>query len=518
MQVQGNFLAIASKRKTYIIDSNHALVGEVSSFAFEGGTEGNIESLSAFFSNETGLWAADALFGLVNVKSNGAEAMYPDGPIDNNAFSLHENNNDIYVTSGAITGQWNNTGTKAGIMRLRDGQWNYYTEKEYPELQGKRDMAYMATNPTDPEHFYAGSWGNGVFEFKNGQLIEHFTEQNSPIESAIPGNPEYYRIGGLGFDSHGTFWAINSEVANVLLSRATDGEWKSYNLPEISGVGLHLGKMLVTEKNDKWIIVSKGRNVYVVNDDVSFHKTQRVVAYFNNGQVELETPMNDVLSMAEDKDGEIWLGTTVGVAVYSSPERIWDPNVMYASQPSLELNDGLFHPLLENIPVTAICVDGANRKWLGTSNSGIYLVSENGDTEIHHFTAENSPLLSNNIQSIAIASKSGEVFIATDKGIISYQGEATEGGNTFENVYAYPNPVRETYDGPITITGLVNDTDLKITDISGNLVYATTSLGGQAIWDGKNLNGKRVKTGVYLIFCSDKQGEETHISKLLFIN
>lgn len=119
---------------------------------------------------------------------------------------------------------------------------------------------------------------------------------------------------------------------------------------------------------------------------------------------------------------------------------------------------------------------------------------------------------------ISILPKTGEVFFATDNGIISYQGEATEGGNDFENVYAYPNPVRETYDGPITITGLVNNSDIKITDISGNLVYTTTSLGGRAVWDGKNLNGNRVKTGVYLIFCSDQAGEKTHISKLLFIN
>ena len=178
----------------------------------------------------------------------------------------------------------------------------------------------------------------------------------------------------------------------------------------------------------------------------------------------------------------------------------------------------MYHPLLETETVNAIAVDGANRKWIGTKNSGIYLISENGEKEILHFTKENSPLLSNTITTIAINQLSGEVFIGTDEGLISYQGDAIEGKNTFENVFVYPNPVRENYDGPVTVTGLVENTDIKITDISGNLVYSTTSLGGQAVWDGKNLNGNRVRTGVYLVFCADEFGEETHITKLLFIN
>ncbi len=162
--------------------------------------------------------------------------------------------------------------------------------------------------------------------------------------------------------------------------------------------------------------------------------------------------------------------------------------------------------------------DGANRKWLGTQNSGVYLVSELGDREILHFTTDNSPLFSNDITSIGIDQKSGEVFIGTDQGLISYMGEAIGGKKSYADAYVYPNPVRETYDGPITVTGLIESSEVKITDIAGNLVFRTTSLGGQAIWDGRNLNGNRVKTGVYLVFCNDNMGEETHIEKLLFIH
>jgi hypothetical protein len=264
--------------------------------------------------------------------------------------------------------------------------------------------------------------------------------------------------------------------------------------------------------------VVRGHDAYVIDQTGKNRKQLLVTSYFNNGQSEIYNRMNDVYSIAEDKEGAIWIGTSKGVALYSNPSRIWDSETMYATQPSLDLNDGVYHPLLATETVTAIAVDGANRKWFGTKESGVFLISENGEKEVLHFTEDNSPLLSDEINAIAINQKSGEVFFGTDKGLVSYQGDAISGKSTYDNVYVYPNPVRETYDGPITVTGLIENSDIKITDISGNLVFKTTSLGGQAVWDGTNLNGNRVKTGVYLVFCNDEFGEETHITKLLFIN
>ena len=174
--------------------------------------------------------------------------------------------------------------------------------------------------------------------------------------------------------------------------------------------------------------------------------------------------------------------------------------------------------LLETEEVTAAAVDGANNKWFGTKYSGIYKISEDGTEELLHFTVDNSPLLSNNILSISINDMTGEVFIGTEKGLISYKSTATEGSEFYTDVYAYPNPVPHDYYGPIAIKGLVNNADVKITDISGNLVYELKAEGGQAIWNGKNFKGERVKTGVYLAFCSDENGDKTYVTKILFIN
>ena len=282
--------------------------------------------------------------------------------------------------------------------------------------------------------------------------------------------------------------------------------------------GIDVGEIVLTENDDQWIVLPRGRDLYVRKADGSAGRRLQLVAYFNNGDREEFFRMNDVYSIAVDQDNAVWLGTSQGVAVYFDPEAIWEQSSFYASQPGLDLNDGIYHPLLRGQTVTAIVVDGANRKWLGTQNSGVFLVSEDGQTELKSFNESNSPLLSNTIQSIAINDQSGEVFFATPEGLIAYRGEATKGGSEYADVYAFPNPVREDYKGDIVITGLITDTDIKITDISGNLVFETTSLGGQAIWDGKNLNGNRVSTGVYVVFGNDKFGERTFTTKILFIH
>ena len=225
---------------------------------------------------------------------------------------------------------------------------------------------------------------------------------------------------------------------------------------------------------------------------------------------------NHVFSIAEDLEGQIWVGTNVGIVTYNRPDLVFEDNNFHANRIVLTVG-GLTQYLLNTEVVTSIAVDGANQKWLGTANSGVYLVSDDGTKEIYHFTQENSPLLSNNIYNIGINHESGEVFFATDKGLISYRGSATMGSDEFRDVYVYPNPVRENYTGNITIRGLVSDVNVKITDISGNLVYETQADGGQATWDGKDFSGRRPSTGVYLVFCTNDDGSKTFITKFLFI-
>ena len=220
--------------------------------------------------------------------------------------------------------------------------------------------------------------------------------------------------------------------------------------------------------------------------------------------------------MAEDLVGEIWVGTDEGIGVIYSPESVFTGG-NYDVQRILVEWDGYVQYLLDTESISAIAIDGANRKWIGTSNAGVFLLSEDGTEQIHHFTAENSPLLSNSISSIKINSR-GEVFFGTSNGIISYMSDATPQIPVQEDVYAYPNPVPAGYSGSIAIKNLMQDANVKITDISGNVVYETRALGGQAIWNGHSFGGDRAQTGVYLVFATNDDGSETQVAKILFIN
>lgn len=519
MQQSANYLAIASRSDVFIIDSSDDIIGKINVYQFGENEISPITPRSAAVSDDGIIWIADYNHSLVKVANENFESIFPNGPMDNKIFSMKMNADDLWVLPGGRSDAWNNVWENPHFQLFSEGSWQYFTADEYPQFDSFNDIVEIAVDPLDSRHIFIGSWGGGLLEFQGDELVNRYTHLNSPLETANPPDTEenYTRIGGIEFDSKGNLWITNSQVAKNLLKLSPDGDWETFSLPELAN-NYQVGDVLVTQYNDKWILAPRGHDAYVVNESGTERKRLLVTSYFNNGENEIYNRMNDVYSIAEDNEGTIWIGTSKGVAVYNNPQRIWNSEEFYAIQPSLDLNDGIYHPLLETETVTAIAVDGANRKWLGTSKSGVYLVSESGEEEILHFTKENSPLLSNSITSIVISQNSGEVFIGTDEGLISYQGNAIDGKETYANVYVYPNPVRENYDGPVTVTGLVEQSDVKITDISGNLVFKTTSLGGQAVWDGTNLNGHRVKTGVYLVFCNDEFGEETHITKILFIN
>jgi hypothetical protein len=298
--------------------------------------------------------------------------------------------------------------------------------------------------------------------------------------------------------------------------KASDGTWQSFNFSSLV-INPVVGDIIVDQSNRKWMVLPRGVGILVFDDNGTWapgdDKMKKLSATVGNGNL----PSNEVECIAEDHDGEIWVGTDKGVAVFFCADQIFSSSGCEAQQIYIE-QDGHTQLLLATEVVTAIAVDGANRKWIGTQNSGVYLMSADGTTQIQHFTLENSPLLSNEIRTLAINPKTGEVFFGTSDGIISYRNDATEGLEDYTNVYVFPNPVKPGYEGPIAITGLVENANVKITDISGTLVYQTKALGGQAIWYGKNFKGERSKSGVYMVFCSNEDGSKTYITKILLVN
>ncbi len=323
--------------------------------------------------------------------------------------------------------------------------------------------------------------------------------------------------GGIDFDTYGNLWVSNYGAAKPLSVKTKQG-WQSFSIGSLL-VGNELGWVTCDDYNNVWVNSLKDKGILVYNhagspnnaNDDSYKLLNK-----ETGQGAL--PSNTVLCMSLDKRGEMWVGTNQGLAIFSNPDLIFNgkKNSFDARQIIIQVGSN-YEVFLGKESINCIKVDPANRKWIGTRN-GVVLVSADGYTVLKKFTTANSPLLSNNVVEIGIDESNGEVFFGTDKGIVSYTADATVGASNFSNVKIYPNPVKPDYESDITIQGLKQNAVVKITDISGNLVFETTSNGGTATWNGRNFNGLRVATGVYLILAADAEGNESYAGKILFIH
>jgi hypothetical protein len=461
-------------------------------------------------------WIADGGQGLVkNSNLFDYTNAHPNGPRFATAFDMSVENSNLWVASGGVTSAWGPLFKREGVASYINNSWNTIYPKD-DNGNDVLDIFRVAVDPYNPSRVFAGSWINGVVEINNNQQTAMHDTTDSSSLLPLTGI-DWIRIGGIDFDNDGNLWVGNSNVTRPFSVLKTNGDWKNFNPGNQFNQNL-VGDLIVDSYNQKWLMLPYGNGLLVFNDNYTIDNTaddkyKRMSTAANSGAL----PSNYIYSIAEDLDGEIWVGTDKGIAVFYSPGEVFSGN-NFDSQQILIEQDGYAQYLFESEIVSAIAVDGGNRKWIGTQNAGVFLMSADGTEELLHFNVDNSPLFSNNIFSIAIDHLTGEVFIGTQKGIISYKGTATEGGEVFNDVYAYPNPVHSDYEGPIAIKGLVKDADIKITDVTGNLVYATTANGGQAVWNGKKFDGEKVATGVYLVFASNEDGSQTHVTKILIVN
>ncbi len=501
LRASGNWLLLTNVFRAIAMDT-------LGSFQYNDG--GNFVEVprQCLFEEPGRFWIADSRNGLVE-SAGGQRQLLPNGPASSRALMLSAGREGVMVAAGSLGEAWNNLFIPDGVFQFKEQQWKSLNGGTVPALAGKYDYVGAYEHPTAANKLYLLPWGFGVYELTNGQVTANYTPENSTLEY-IPGSIDpntgigATRVGGLDWDKDGNLWMSNYGASNPVSVRKKDGSWASYRVGPYNEVY----GMLADSYGNKWIRVRSGGVVVLnrANTDYRFVGTAE-------GQGSLPSPI--VNCMVEDKDGAVWLGTDEGPVVFYSPNAIF--RGPFNGSRIKVLQEQFVGFLLGQEVVSSIAIDGANRKWFGT-NSGAWLFSADGSTLIHHFTRENSPMLSNIVTSIAIDPASGEVFIGTDKGVVSFRGTATEGGEVHNNVQVFPNPVPADFGGQIAVNGLVANAWIKITDIHGQLVYQTRADGGQIAWNGRDYNGQKVGTGVYYILSTDDLGNETFAAKVLFLH
>jgi hypothetical protein len=511
------FLSLrGSDRLTFITEKNDRLT------IYHADSQGNGDTLSgnffiapkSVFYTGNVAYISDFAFGLIQYTNENFRYLRPSSyPFSSKAFRVSSRGNRVFVSAGGFTAGVDPLGFfNEGFYIFERNRWTNVNKFSTPGYDSEiQDITVVKQNPITGK-VYAGSM-KGLLEYDFEKVVL-YNDANSPIEPAV-GNSFFQMVTALDFDRQGNTWIINAITPEGLKVKTKDGQWYSYNLGEGPEKYNNLfidsyGNKWLTRRNDGVIVFRESNDISNVN---SFDMIKLSVNP-NNGNL----PNNIVNAIAQDKNGSVWIGTNQGVAVFDCLDRIFDPtSPCRISRRVKSTLDEYTEFLFDNDAVRSITVDGANRKWMGTE-AGVWLLSETGEDEILSFNINNSPLPSNRINDIAINNETGEVFIATELGLASYFGDATEGAPNHDNLKAFPNPVRPDYSGPISITGLVEGAFVKITDTRGILIHEGFALGGKYVWDGSDFSGRRAKTGVYFIFSSNPDGSEKASTKIAFVN
>jgi hypothetical protein len=496
LQVSQNKILLSAPNRIYQIDENEALTEITNSLI--------ISPQAAILDPQNRFWIADRQTGLVSNFSNNFQSYTPNGPARAETWGLYYFQNQMLGLSGGFDENYNPLNRTAGFYQFKNANWASFNASNTPNLLNIRDLV-KATYSSSNKNLYLASFGDGiVVRAENGNFS--IINQNTSGTTLVPDNQGKVRVSGLATDRAGEVWISTFAAANqpALHVLRNNGSWQSFLPPNLASRTPQ--DILIDNQQVKWIRLSpnRGGGIWVLDDRTNRNR------YLSSTANEGNLPSINVNVIKQDLEGQMWIGTDRGITVISNPARVFD-GAINAFTPIFESR-----PLLRAEVVTALAVDGGNRKWIGT-RTGLWLFSADGGALIHYFNVDNSPLPDNEILDIAIEPVSGEVFVATAQGIVSYRGTATTGIATYGQVKVFPNPVRPDFTGLVGISGLVEGANVKITDVSGRLFYETRAQGGTASWNLRDYNNVKAQTGIYLIFSTNADGTQTLVSKIAVV-
>ncbi|HWY38949.1 MAG TPA: two-component regulator propeller domain-containing protein [Bacteroidia bacterium] len=478
-------------------------------------------------------WVASTSNGLIKTKTKAGQdqadtsIVYKiNGPPNASASQLAIKEDKLIVASSYLGFSMPNNYLFNGVYHFMGNNWGETIEKPNDTIV---DINAVVFDKNDKNHYYGSSWWNGVVEYQDDKEVMRYSGSNTNnmlhiTDNYSGGGLMLTRTSGMIIDGDNNLWIGQGETEHILSVKKADGTWASLDFTNINAAGSsqsvlpRISHIIMDSSNQVWA-VAYSVGLFIYKHDGTFTQPNPSNAKkLTNIAGQGGLPSNEIISVAEDKNKDIWVGTDKGIYVFYNPESIFSQTTGWDAQPIYIQQDGKTQLLLQTDEVVCIAVDGANNKWCGTRSSGLYCFSPDGQKQLYHFATDNSPLFSNNVVDVDVNPATGEVFIATDKGILSFQNTILDGFQSYTSVYAYPNPVKPTYDGPILIHGMIDGTTVKIIDPSGNFVYQTTSTGGQALWNGKNFSGQRVASGIYLVLCSTPDGGQRVMTKILLLN
>ena len=449
------------------------------------------------------------------------KTLNPDGPKYNDFGFMRFYNGKLYTCNGDYD-------HSSGIQILKNNEWEIYQNEGISESTGVsyQGAFCMDIDPSDENHIFTGS-RNGLYEFRNGKFVKYYDNGNSPIEPFDGVNKEYQLVTGTKYDQAGNLFVLNSSAPTTALVKYANGTFTKLSHSELMKLNRGTIQNRSNAELSKIIIDSKGKMWFVNNNWVLpaiyqyDTENDQIIAYESivNQDGTTISNINGVRCIEEDLNQNMWIATNQGPFMLERSEI--ENNGTTFTQVKVPRNDGTNYAdyLLSGIDILSIAIDKAGRKWFGTNNNGVYLISADNMTQVQHFTTDNSKLLSNNVTSIAINNTTGEVFFATDKGLCSYISDATEPNDemTTDNVWAYPNPVEPGYTGNITITGLSLNADVKILTANGAVINEGHSNGGTYVWDGCDQKGRRAASGIYMVATATSKGEKGTVCKIAIV-
>lgn len=499
----------AFSSKVFFFDANDEIL--------ENGPSCSDRVLDAIQDDSNRIWYADEFnqFRYAPSVSERCQRLEFDSPLSQNSSDIELKNGKVYVASGGVSDNFGFLASREGFYILKEGRWNNFNQDNIPAIKSNDLVNFyqILPNPVNDQLILGTYWGGVLIYDEISEETSVFNKENSTLRGVV-GDEARERISGLAFDDETNLWVANFGANEPISVYTAEGVWHSFNV----GPAKNVLSPIIDENNLKWFPVFGNNGGVLVFDhgDRIEDPTDDQFKFINQSNSEITT--NVVNTVAEDKDGFIWVGTGEGPVIFDCGFGVFDADCQ--GRRIKVLQDSIAAFLLADVEIRVIEIDGANRKWFGTKN-GIFVQSSSGETEELRFTTSNSPLFDDEIIDLKYDSETGEMYIATNKGLQSYRTFSTGARRTHKNpVYAFPNPVRPEYKGPIAIRGLAEDANVKITDINGKLVYETTALGGQATWPAEDVNGSAVATGVYLVFSTSTDiffDPDSFVTKILVV-